>query len=89
MKNLYVLAVYGFKNCSLIGLNTYDQAGAERAIRWQHTGGFTEPYHIVTAHPTERATFVSIETGNHFEANRGAFTEKAWRDFVNQTWRSA
>ncbi|MER9596104.1 hypothetical protein [Mesorhizobium sp. M0244] len=86
-KGHFCLAVYGFKQCSPVHLEPYTKADAERAKRWQGIGpGGQGTYHVVTAHPTERGTFVSVETGAHFPASRMGWTDEAWNNFLNRTW---
>lgn len=90
--NRYVIGVYSYKNCSPIHLDPYDAAGAKRALAWQGAGQDTKDhttFHICTPHETERGTFVSIETGAHFPANRGGWTEQAWSDFLQRVWGEA
>ncbi|ESY35722.1 hypothetical protein NKK48_30270 [Mesorhizobium sp. C386A] len=83
----FCLAVYGYKKCCPIHLDPYTKANAERAKRWQFTGGGSKDnYHIVTAHPTERGVFVSVETGAHFEATQQAYTKDAWESFLDRMW---
>ncbi|TPL66585.1 hypothetical protein [Mesorhizobium sp. B2-4-1] len=86
----YCLAVYGFKKCCPVHLDPYTKDNVERAKRWQMVGSNGQDnYHIVTAHPTERGTFVSVETGAHFEASQMAFTKEAWNAFLDRTWPSS
>jgi len=86
-KKFFCLAVYGYKDCSPVHLDPYTKANAERAVRWQQIGpGQFDTYHVVTPHPTERGTFVSTETGNHFPANRGGWAVEAWDRFLDSVW---
>ncbi|RWN60176.1 hypothetical protein [Mesorhizobium sp.] len=78
----FCLAVYGFKKCCPVHTTPYTKDNAERAKRWQ--GGHN--YHVVTAHPTERGTFVSVETGAHFEASQMGYTKEAWERFLDRIW---
>lgn len=86
-KSYFCLAVYGYRKCCPVHLDGYTKADAARAKRWQQAGpGQSDTYHVVTPHPTERGTFVSVETGAHFEASRMGLTEEAWAKFLERTW---
>ncbi|TPJ51765.1 MULTISPECIES: hypothetical protein [unclassified Mesorhizobium] len=87
----FCLAVYGFKKCCPVHLDPYTKNNAERAKRWQMVAdqGGQDNFHIVTVHPTERGTFVSVETGAHFEASQMAYTKEAWDRFLDRMWPPA
>ncbi|MER8983923.1 hypothetical protein [Mesorhizobium sp. M0843] len=79
----FCLAVYGYKKCCPIHTTPYTRDNAERARRVQQG---PHNYHVVTAHPTLRGTFVSVETGAHFEATQQAYTKDAWESFLDRMW---
>ena len=87
MTDYYVIGVYGYKDCSPIHLDGYSLLGAKRAVNWQGVGGTPKTtFHICTPHPTERGTFVSIDTGALFAANRGGWAQEAWDSFLDRVW---
>lgn len=89
MSKLYVIGVYGYKNCSLLHTDGRTLEECRRAIAWQNSPtpcGI--PFHICK--PTdERGVFASIETGNHFAINRGALTEEAYNRALDEIWPTA
>jgi hypothetical protein len=83
----FVIGVYGYKNCSPVHLDGYTLEAAKRAKNWQGVGGGNSTtFHICTPHPTERGTFVSVDTGALFAANPSGWTKEAWADFLARTW---
>lgn len=88
-KNYYVLGVYGYQRCTVLHLEPYTRKEAERARRWQGLYAGSNSYHVVTPHPTLKATFVSVSTGAHFEAQASHWTPEAWFSFILRTWPAA
>ena len=59
---------------------------ARRAKAWQGVAGQTEHIHICTPHPTNRGTFVSVDTGAALPTTRGAMTEEAYASMLTAIW---
>lgn len=80
MTRLFVI-VEGAAAPWVLNLEPFDATAARAAIAWQHRGGNMGPFHICE-YDRERGEFASVESGQRFTPDRGAFTEQAWADFL-------
>lgn len=90
MQGLFVIVDFGAGGCMVLGLEPRTMDEAIRAIRWQWTGGASEPMYICRYDETT-GDFIAVNShnkafpqqgGQHFKPSRGCLTERAWGDFL-------
>lgn len=88
MSKYFVITVYGPNDSTVLGaMSGRTIAECEQSIRWQGQGGFdVSMYHVCTPAPKERGTFIDIKTGERFATNRGAFTDLAYGQLLDEVW---